>query len=124
MSEPAIAVLGTASEALPINATGPFVFKDAVPEQLYRVEANTAYWQGTPGLKEVRVVGNSNPSSAALAFGTGEVDLVINYPETDFERIQQTGAQGFTAPTARLYFYTVNAAGGPMANPLIRKAVS
>lgn len=124
LSEPAIAILGAPSEAFPINATGPFVFKEAVPEQLYRVEANTAYWQGAPGLKEVSVVANSNPSSAALAFEAGEVDLVINYPETDFDRIKETGAQGFSAPTARLYFYTVNAASGPMANPLIRQAVS
>ena len=124
LSEPAIAILGAPSEAFPINATGPFVFKEAVPEQLYRVEANTAYWQGAPGLKEVSVVANANPSTAALAFEAGEVDLVINYPETDFDRIKQTGALGFSAPTARLYFYTVNAASGPMANPLIRQAVS
>ena len=39
-------------------------------------------------------------------------------------RIKEMGAQGFSAPTARLYFYTVNAKSGPMANPLIRQAVS
>lgn len=124
LSEPAIAILGTASEAFPINATGPFVFKEAVPEQLYRAEANPTYWQGAPGLEEIRLVVAANPASAALAFEAGEVDLVINYPETDFARIQETGAQGFSAPTARLYFYTVNAASGPMANPMIRQAVS
>lgn len=124
LSEPAIAVLGAPSDAFPINATGPFVFKEAVPEQLYRAEANAAYWQGTPGLEEVRVVVAASPATAALAFEAGEVDLVINYPETDFTRIQETGAQGFAAPTARLYFYTVNAASGPMADPLIRQAVS
>ncbi|MEL7125375.1 MAG: ABC transporter substrate-binding protein [Pseudomonadota bacterium] len=124
LSEPAIAVLGAPSEAFPINATGPYVFKEAVPEQLYRVAAHADYWQGEPGLAEVRVIATPNPSTAALAFEAGEVDLVINYPETDFARIQDTGAQGFSAPTARLYFYTVNAASGPMANPLIRQAVS
>ncbi|MCY4334115.1 MAG: ABC transporter substrate-binding protein [Litoreibacter sp.] len=124
LSEPGIAVLGAPSEAFPINATGPYVFKEAVPEQLYRVEANTDYRLGAPGLEEVRVVVATNPATAALAFEAGEVDLVINYPETDFERIQDTGAQGFSAPTARLYFYTVNAASGPMSNPLIRQAVS
>ncbi|MEL7261918.1 MAG: ABC transporter substrate-binding protein [Pseudomonadota bacterium] len=124
LSEPAIAVLGAPSEAFPINATGPFVFQEAVPEQLYRVAAHPDYWQGAPGLAEVRVIATPNPSTAALAFEAGEVDLVINYPETDFARIQDTGAQGFSAPTARLYFYTVNAASGPMANPLIRQAVS
>ena len=65
-----------------------------------------------------------NPSASALAFEAGDVDMVINYPEADFARIQETGAQGFSAPTARLYFYTVNAQSGPMANPLIRQAVS
>ncbi len=124
LSEPGIAILGVPSDAFPINATGPFIFKEAVPEQLYRVEANSGYRLGTPGLEEVRVVVSTNPATAALAFEAGEVDLVINYPETDFERIKETGAQGFAAATARLYFYTVNAASGPMSDPLIRQAVS
>jgi peptide/nickel transport system substrate-binding protein len=124
LSEPAIAVLGEASDAFPINATGPYVFKEAIPEQLYRAEANAGYRLGTPGLDEVRVVVAGDSASAALAFEAGEVDMVVNYPEADFERIQSTGAQGFSAPTARLYFYTMNAASGPMANPLIRRAVS
>ena len=124
LSEPGIAVLGTASDAFPINATGPYVFREAIPEQLYRAEVNTNYRLGMPGLKEVRVVGIPDPSAAALAFEAGDVDMVINYPETDFTRIQETGALGFSAPTGRLYFYTVNAASGPMSNPLIRRAVS
>ncbi|MEM9433077.1 MAG: ABC transporter substrate-binding protein [Pseudomonadota bacterium] len=124
LSEPGIAILGAASEAFPINATGPFVFKEAVVEQSYRVEANTDYRLGTPGLQEVTVVYVDDPGTQALAFEAGEVDMVINYPETDFERIKETGAIGFAAPTARLYFYTVNAASGPMSNPLIRQAVS
>ncbi|MEM9733669.1 MAG: ABC transporter substrate-binding protein [Pseudomonadota bacterium] len=124
LSDPAVAVLGTPSEAFPINATGPYVFKEAIPEQLYRVEANPDYRLGTPGLSGVRLVVAPDPSAAALAFEAGEVDMVVNYPEADFERIQETGAQGFSASTGRLYFYTVNAASGPMANPLIRKAVS
>ena len=124
LSDPGIAVLGAASDAYPINATGPYVFKEAIPDQLYRVAAHAEYRLGDPGLEEVRDVGVPDPGAAALAFEAGEVDLVINYPETDFTRIQETGALGFAAPTARLYFYTVNAASGPMANPLIRRAVS
>ncbi|WP_299969791.1 ABC transporter substrate-binding protein [uncultured Roseobacter sp.] len=124
LSEPGLAVLGPASEDYPINATGPYVFRDAIPDQLYRVEANANYRLGTPGFDEVRVVGIPDPGAAALAFEAGEVDMVINYPETDFARIQETGALGFAAPTARLYFYTMNAASGPMTNPLIRRAVA
>ncbi len=124
LSEPGLAVLGPASEAFPINATGPYIFREAIPEQLYRVEANPNYRLGAPGFEEVRVVGIPDPSASALAFEAGEVDMVINYPETDFARIQETGALGFSAPTARLYFYTANASNGPLANPLIRRAVS
>ena len=124
LSEPGIAVLGAPSEAYPINATGPYIFREAIPEQLYRAEANTDFRLGKPGLDEVRIVISGDPATAALAFEAGEVDLVINYPESDFERIQSSGALGFSAPTARLYFYTVNAASGPLANPLIRRAVS
>lgn len=124
LSEPGIAVLGPTSEAFPINGTGPYIFREAVPEQLYRVEANPDYRLGTPGFEEVRVRGIPDPGTAALAFEAGEVDMVINYPEADFARITGTGAQGFSAPTARLYFYTVNATSGPLANPLIRRAVS
>ncbi|MEP2980213.1 MAG: ABC transporter substrate-binding protein [Lentilitoribacter sp.] len=124
LSEPAIAVLGPVSDAFPINATGPFIFREAIPDQLYRAETNADYRLGKPGLKEVRVVVSSDPASAALAFEAGEVDMVINYPEADFKRIQDAGSLGFSAPTARLYFYTINAASGPMSNPLIRKAVS
>lgn len=124
LSEPGIAILGAASDAFPINATGPFVFREAVPDQLYRVEANPDYRLGKPALDEVRIVISGDPASAALAFEAGEVDMVINYPEADVERVQETGAVRFSAPTARLYFYTVNAANGPMSNPLIRRAVS
>ena len=124
LSDPGIAIMGEPSDEFPINATGPYIFKEAVPEQLYRVEANPEYRLGTPGIEEVRVVVSGDPATAALAFEAGEVDMVINYPETDFERIKSTGALGFSAPTARLYFFTVNAANGPMANPLIRQAVS
>ena len=124
LSEPGIAVLGAASEDFPINATGPYIFREAIPEQLYRAEVNRDYRLGTPRLEEVRVVVSGDPASAALAFEAGDVDMVVNYPEADFDRIQTTGALGFSAPTARLYFYTMNAASGPMANPLIRKAVS
>jgi len=124
LSDPAVAVLGKPTDAFPINATGPYIFKEAEPKQLYRTEANKDYRLGTPGLSGVRLVVSPDPSTAALAFEAGEIDMVVNYPEADFKRIQETGAQGFSAPTGRLYFYTVNATNGPMANPFIRQAVS
>lgn len=124
LTEPGVAVLGVPSDEYPINATGPFIFREAVPEQLYRVEANPNYRDGAPALAEVRLVKATDPSAAALAFEAGEVDLVINYPETDFERIAATDAQGYIVPTVQLYWLDIDATNGPLANPLIRRAVS
>jgi len=101
LSEPAIAVLGPVSDAYPINATGPFVFKEAIPDQLYRAEANPDYRLGTPGLDEVRVVVAGDPASAALAFEAGEVDMVINYPALflHVERCERANGQPNDPPS-------------------------
>nr|WP_216665382.1 ABC transporter substrate-binding protein [Pseudoruegeria sp. HB172150] len=124
LTEPGVVVMGAPSEAYPINATGPFIFKEAVPDQLYRVEANPAYRDGAPGIAEVRALTVTDPAAAALAFEAGDVDLVINYPETDFERITAGGAQGLTAPTVQLYWLDIDATNGPLADARIRRAVS
>lgn len=124
LTEPGVVVLGEPSDAFPINATGPFIFREAVPDQLYRVEANPNYRDGAPGIAEVRVVAMTDPAAAALAFEAGDVDLVINYPEADFARITEAGAQGLAAPTVQLYWLDIDATKGPLANPLIRRAVS
>lgn len=56
LSDPGVAILGTTSDDFPINATGPYIFREAVPEQLYRVEANANYRLGEPGFEAARVV--------------------------------------------------------------------
>ncbi|MEM7488652.1 MAG: ABC transporter substrate-binding protein [Pseudomonadota bacterium] len=124
LSAPGIAVLGALSDAFPISATGPYVFQEAVPDQIYRVAANPDDRLGAPGLEAATFVTTPDPSAAALAFEAGEVDMVINYPEADYARIQETRAQGFAAPTARRYSYTANARSDPMADPLIGQAAS
>lgn len=124
LTEPGVVVLGEASDAFPINATGPFIFREAVTDQFYSVEANPNYRDGPPALAEATIRKMTDPAAAALAFEAGEIDLVINYPETDYERILSTGATGYAAPTTRLFHYAVNHRSGPMSNVLIRRSVS
>ena len=124
LTEPGVVVLGEPSEDFPINATGPFIFREAVLDQLYRVEADPNYRNGAPGIAEVRVVAMMDTAAAALAFEAGDADLVINYSEVDFARITEAGAQGLTAPTVQLYWLDIDATNGPLADPLIRRAVS
>lgn len=124
LTEPGIVVLGASSAKFPINATGPFIFRQAIPDQLYRAEANAAYRDGAPGVSEVRVVKMADPAAAALAFEAGQIDLVVNYPETDYERIVASGAKGLMAPTTQLYWLQLNVKNGPLKDPRIRQAVS
>ncbi|MEM9230137.1 MAG: ABC transporter substrate-binding protein [Pseudomonadota bacterium] len=124
LTEPGVVVLGEASEEFPINATGPFIFREAVTDQFYRVEANPNYRDGAPALAEATIREMTDPAAAALAFEAGDIDLVINYPETDYQRIVSAGAEGFAAPTTRLFHYAVNHRSGPLTNALIRRAVS
>ena len=44
---------------------GPFVFQEAIPEQLYRVSANANYRLGAPALAEVEVVVHGSAATAA-----------------------------------------------------------
>ncbi|MBL1420523.1 MAG: ABC transporter substrate-binding protein [Alphaproteobacteria bacterium] len=124
LTEPGVAVLGEPTDAFPINATGPYIFREAVKDQLYRVEANPNYRDGAPHIAQIRAMTVTDPSAAALAFEAGDVDLVINYPETDFKRITANGARGVSAPTVQLYWLDIDATNGPLADARIRRAVS
>lgn len=124
LSEPGVVVLGTPSKDYPINATGPFIFRDAVPDQTYRAVANKDYWGGKPGIDELTVKTVSDPAAGALAFEAGDIDLVINYPETDYKRITAEGAKGVTNPYAQLYWIDIDVTHGPLADARIRRAVS
>ena len=68
LSEPGIAILGAPSDTFPINATGPYIFQEAIAGQLYRATANSNYRLGSPGLSEIRIVVSGDPATAALAF--------------------------------------------------------
>ena len=91
-----------ASEKFPINVTGPYVFQEAIPDQFYRFAVNGDYRLDAPGFEEVCVVDIPHPGASTLTFEVGEVDMIVDYPETDFARIQDTSALGFVGPTTHL----------------------
>lgn len=125
LTEPSAAVLKDGTEDMPIIGTGPFVFDRAEAEKTYQVIGFADYWGGTPKLDRLVIDAISDPSVAALALQAGDVDLVTNYPEPEFAKLQaEGGAQLFAAPTGRLFFIQLNVANGPLANATLRQAVS
>jgi peptide/nickel transport system substrate-binding protein len=125
LSEPSAAVVRPGTAALPINATGPFQFVSNDPNKRMVARGFDKYWGGVPKTAELVIDGIPDAQTARLALEAGNVDLVINYPETDFARLVKTNTgQRFTAPTTRLFFMAANTKSGPLADARIRQAVS
>lgn len=112
---------------MPIIATGPYIFVSNEPNRRLSVRAFADYWGGVPQLSTINLDAIPDAQTARLALEAGDVQLALNYPETDFARLQRDGAgdlQLFAAPTLRLFFMAANLRGGPLSNPTIREAVS
>jgi peptide/nickel transport system substrate-binding protein len=125
LSEPSAAVVRPGTAAMPIIATGPFQFVSNEPNRRMVVRAFDRYWGGAPKTRELVIDGIPDAQTARLALEAGNVDLVINYPETDFARLVKSNTgQRFTAATTRLFFMAANTKSGPLADPRIREAVS
>jgi peptide/nickel transport system substrate-binding protein len=125
LTEPSAAVMKDGTDALPLIGTGPFVFVKAEAEKSYEVKGFANYWGGAPKLDKLKIDAISDPSVAALALQAGDVDLVTNYPEPDFAKLKTDGqGQLFSGATTRLFFFQPNMTKGPLADPILREAVS
>lgn len=125
LTEPSAAVVREGTAAQPIIATGPFQFVSNDPDKRMIVKAFDKYWGGAPATRELVIDAVPESQTARLALEAGDVDLVINYPETDFAKLAKANkGQRFTAPTTRLFFMAANTKSGPLADKRIRQAVS
>lgn len=125
LTEPSAAVMKDGTAELPLIGTGPFVFEKAEAEKTYVVTGFADYWGGAPKLDRLIIDAISDPSVAALALQAGDVDLVTNYPEPDFAKLQDAGkSQLFSEATARLFFFQPRVSEGPLSNQAVLEAVS
>lgn len=125
LTEPSAAVMKDGTSELPLIGTGPFVFVKAETDKSYETAGFDQYWGGKPKLDRLVLDAISDSSVAALALQAGDVDLVTNYPEPDFAKLKEEGdAQLFQAATGRLFFFQPGIDSGPLANPILREAVS
>ncbi|MEP3277415.1 MAG: ABC transporter substrate-binding protein [Stappiaceae bacterium] len=125
LTEPSAAIMKEGSDDLPLIGTGPFVFVSAEPDKTYQTRKFADYWGGVPKLDSIVMDALSDPSVAALALQAGDVDLVTHYPEPDFASLKEKGdGQLFSNPTTRLFFFQVRTVDGPLANDVLRKAIS
>lgn len=125
LTEPSAAVMKDGYDDHQLIGTGPFVFEKAVTEKTYVTRGFDAYWGGAPKLDRLVIDAIPDGAVAALALKSGDVDLVSNYPEADFAKLELDAAgQRFAAATTRLFFYQPRVDDGPLSNDVLRQAVS
>ena len=125
LTEPSAAIVRNGTATMPIIATGPFQFVSNDPNKRMVVKAFDKYWGGVPKVREIVIDSIPEAQTARLALEAGDVDLVINYPETDFAKLAKANkGQRYVAPTTRLFFMAANTKTGPLADKRIRQAVS
>lgn len=108
-----------------LAGTGPFQLETVVPNEKVVVNAFPGYWGGKPKLEQAELFVIKNPVSRMLAFESGKIDMATNFPELDAVRLIKEGrARIEYSPTARLCFFFVRVKDGPLADPLIRKALN
>lgn len=125
LTEPSAAIVREGTAEMPIIATGPFQFVSNDPNKRMIVKAFDRHWGGAPKIRELIIDAVPEAQTARLALEAGDVDLVINYPETDFAKlVKENRGQRFTAPTARLFFIAANTKTGALADKRVRQAIS
>ena len=114
-----------ATNDLPVGS-GPYKVVEMVPDQRYRLQANTAYFKGRPTVDEINVPIVKDQSAAFAALRTGEVDFVARNvpPELSDQFISTSGIEvvkGTKLESNQIYF---NARKAPLSDPRLRKGIS
>ncbi|TQM11119.1 ABC transporter substrate-binding protein [Pseudonocardia kunmingensis] len=115
----------TAAQALPVG-TGPYRLVQIVPDQLYRFEANEAYFKGRPTVDVLEMPIVRDPAAAFAALQTGEVAHVTrNVPPELFDQFSAEPGmrilEGTKFESNQLYF---NALKPPLDDARLRHAMS
>ncbi|WP_126424868.1 ABC transporter substrate-binding protein [Brevibacillus marinus] len=105
--------------------TGPYKFKEWKRDDRLILEKFDDYFGEKPKWDEVVFRSIPEDSTRVSELLTGGVDLAVNIPPTDLERIQQNeGTYVVQSPTQRVMQLTVRMTPGtPTADPKVREAI-
>lgn len=89
--------------------TGPFKFKEWVPDDHVTLVANEDYWGGKPEIETLVFKPIPEPSVRAMALSKGEIDYANNLTSEDFANLQQSKkVQAFSIPQLRFAYLGQN----------------
>lgn len=105
--------------------TGPYKFKEWKKDDRLTLEANTEYFGEAPKWDEVVFRSIPEDSTRVSELLTGGVDVAVNIPPTDVERINSTdGVSVVQSPTQRVMMFTLRTDEGSVTgDPKVREAI-
>ncbi len=125
LTSPATAIISPSGEKKKIYATGPFMLGKVSPRERLTLSRFENYRNGPARLENIVLNVIQNPATRMLAFESGQVDLVAEFPETDAVRLSgREEIRIVSRATNRLCFFFVRTADGPLSNPVVRKALN
>jgi peptide/nickel transport system substrate-binding protein len=121
----AVEEFGPAFGSRPVG-TGPFKFSRWKSDDEIVLEANSDYYSGRPFLDRLvyRIYPGAPIDKMFASFENGELEDTF-IPSTEIERVQESKRYQFVRrPTLGTRFLGINTSQGPLANVLVRRAIS
>lgn len=82
------------------TGTGPFQFVEYQPDERLVVERNPDYWGDPPALDRITFRFYADASARRLALEAGDIDVALELPLSDAERLSQDGYEVAVSPPA------------------------
>lgn len=93
----------------PTIGTGPYKYKEWVPNDRLVLTANPDYWHGKPEFDTVTIKFIKNEAARVAALLSGGVDLIDEVPPTDVDQITRNPkVKLFSIPSGRLIYLAVD----------------
>lgn len=105
--------------------TGPYKVASWNRGSQLTLQANPGYWGAKPKIAQAQIRFIPDPTTRVSALLNHEVDLITAVPPTAAKQIESTGGLKLDVATGlRIYYVSIVAKDGPLANPDVRRALS
>jgi peptide/nickel transport system substrate-binding protein len=105
--------------------TGPFVYKEWIPNQQLEMVRFDDYWRGPAPLDGVIFRPIIEEQTRVTELQAGNIDFAYDLPPDNVAQIKTSpDVTFFETPLGHVWFLVMNTKAGPTANPKVRQAVA
>jgi peptide/nickel transport system substrate-binding protein len=136
-TEAGIARDGEAYVATHANGAGPYRLSEWRKDERCVLVANESYWGGAPAVSRLEFIPVNNEATRMAALENGEVDLLVNVPTRNVERVRRNQDYAVVQrPSLRLIYLGLDcgrspspgiiqpADRNPLTDPRVRRAIA